>query len=202
MTSREFLAFVRGRCEKHGVEFVAKQTEDVATRGEIKCSGYFDEEKLVLCMDRSPRRWVRALAHEYSHLWQYVHKTKAWVECDDAEDIIDRWIGGEEFPMHKILDCMQRTIACELEAEKKAVTIMKAYKLPVNIDRYIRGANSYLYFYLWAVIRREWYVQANPDAADQVVRTLPNKFQPHYKTISPELMSLFDRYCGKPKRRR
>ena len=68
MDDKEFIKHVKQECKKHNVKCILKNTKTVQLDGSSRCSGYFDEESLVVAMNRPDA--MQILVHEYCHLTQ------------------------------------------------------------------------------------------------------------------------------------
>ncbi len=80
----EFIQFVKDECKKYGVKCSLRNVNYVKLSGNIKCSGWFDETipELVSALNR--KDWIEILAHEYSHLTQWVENIELWKKTNGA----------------------------------------------------------------------------------------------------------------------
>ena len=60
--------------------------------------------------------------------------------------------------MHKYIGY---TRDLELDNEKRAVRMIRKWKLSVDVDKYIKGANAYIHFYNWMGYTRRWSKPTN-----------------------------------------
>lgn len=198
---RDFIKYVRQVCRKHDIELYLGQGSriiypdfDGSNRASSKVMGmgcfveYGDDldgdgnGKLMVATRRPRWQWIGTLAHELCHVMQ-------WLECeptycgtemlsgDDASAVVDDWIGFiKEFDKRTIRRGVQLTIDCELDNEKRAVRMIRKFKLPVDEKRYIQAANSYLFFHQVMFENRTWYNTKMFDPA--VLDHMPDHFLP------------------------
>lgn len=191
MGEAEFIKYVKQECKKHGIKCVLKNTKTVQLDGSSRCSGYFDEESLVVAMNRPDA--LQILVHEYCHLTQWVQQCDIWVLSTkhQSHDKLYRWLAGEE-----IKDIEKAIEICrdlELDNEKRSVKIIKRFNLNIDIDLYIKKANAYIQFYNYLLISRRWCNPKNtPYKNERLVEVMSNKFNMNYNKLSKKLLKIFE----------
>ena len=153
---KEFVNYVKSECKKYGVKCDLRKTKYVKLSGNIKCSGYFDEDTPALVCSMNRPDWIEILAHEFSHLTQWIDQIPLWKKCMVSMPLVDEWLQGDEVPDIKKHLAVSREL--ELDNEKRSVKIIKKFGLDVNIDNYIKKANAYIFFYnrlifIWGCIK-------------------------------------------------
>ena len=83
---------------------------------------------------------------------------------------------------------------CELDCEKRAVKLMKEYNLPIDIKKYIKQANAYVYFYNTMIDTRKWY-KKSPCIVKEILDIMPTKFERSYKSLPNKYLRLVKKYC-------
>jgi hypothetical protein len=153
--AKKFISDVATKCVESGItlKLISDRTVDVDS---IPCSGYFDEDDLVVATKK--KDWLDVLAHESCHLDQFVEKSKYWIKGDEGIKNIEKYLSkNKSITYNKVKKSIIDTILLELDCEIRTVKKIKKYKLNVNIDTYIKQANSYLFSY-WVILRdRRWY---------------------------------------------
>ena len=187
-----FLDHVKKECKSHGIKLdLRKRSGYLRIGGNIKCSGYFDSENKQLVVATKRTDWLDILVHEYAHLTQFADQCDAWVEGASTTDEIDRWLGGEE-----IEDIERHIVACrnlELNNEKRSVEIIKKFDLPIDVERYTKKANGYVYFYTWMLRTRRWSKPGNsPYSNETVIEAMPNEFQEDYENLPDYVVRVFE----------
>ena len=173
-----------------------------------KSIGYFSYNnypEFICAIGNDIDEWFPIFVHEFCHYRQWVEKSKYWnilydnvkVKKVDVSSLMDDWITGKEFSKNKIKEYVKRTLECERDCEKRTVKMIKDFDLPIKIDKYIRGANSYLYFYIYVLKRRVWYKEIPPYKIKKVLELMPNdKILDNHDDISNKIISIFDKYYG------
>ena len=192
MSPQELAFLDHVKKESHGIKLdLRKRSGYLRIGSNIKCSGYFDSENKELVVATKRTDWLDILVHEYAHLTQFVDQCEAWVEGASTTDEIDRWLGGEE-----IEDIERHIVACrnlELDNEKRSVEIIKKFDLPIDVERYTKKANGYVYFYTWMLRTRRWSKPGNsPYSNETVISTMPNEFQEDYKNLPDYVVRVFE----------
>ena len=191
MDDKEFIKHVKQEYKKHNVKCILKNTKTVQLDGSSRCSGYFDEESLVVAMNRPDA--MQILVHEYCHLTQWVDQCEIWVHSTNyqSHDKLYRWLAGED-----IKDIEQAIAICrdiELDNEKRSVKMIKKFNLDIDIDLYIKKANAYIQFYNYLLISRRWCKPSNtPYKNNTLVEAMPIKFNMDYKKLSKKLLKIFE----------
>jgi len=187
---KRFIAFVKRKCKENGIKCELRPVKYLRLSGNIKCSGYFDENegKLVVAMNRVD--WIEILAHEYCHLTQWVEGVDVYKLGSIGCGIVDSWLGGNEVPGIEVWLGFNRDM--ELDNEKRTVALIKKWGLNVDIDLYIKKSNAYVQFYNYIGYTRRWSKPGNsPYLNKRVIDAMPNQFRMNYNKMSKKLYKLF-----------
>ena len=191
MEAQEFIKHVKQECKKHNIKCVLKNTKTVKlTDDNDRCSGYFDEEHLVVAMNRPDA--LQILVHEYCHLTQWVEQCDIWITSvkNESHDKLYRWLAGEEVKGIEKAISICRDL--ELDNEKRAVKMIKYFNLPIDIDIYIKKANAYVQYYNYLLISRKWCSPKNsPYKNDRLVEAMSSKFNMNYNKLTKKLLKAF-----------
>lgn len=186
----EFIQFVKDECKKYGVKCSLRNTKSVKLSSSVKCSGWFDEQvpELVVSMNRTD--WIEILAHEYSHLTQWVDQIPLWKTSEKSLGIVWGWLEGKNH--RKINDHIDVVRDLELDNEKRTVKIIKKFNLNVNLDNYVKKSNAYVQFYNWIKITRRWSDPKNsPYKNVRLLESMPKKFNMNYNVLSSKIEKIF-----------
>lgn len=148
-----FLDYVRGECAHAGVQLVL----DPRARTKEGMLGSFDfENKKLTCCVSNPL-WLGVLAHELSHLHQWVKQTPIWVKSveEDSDSVYEEWMNGKDLSASALNKTIKNIQACEQDAERRALKLIKDYGL-VDPQIYTRSANMYVWKYEFARRHRKW----------------------------------------------
>lgn len=185
-----FIEYVKGECKKYGVKCKLRPTKYVKMDGNVKCSGWFDEEvpELVVAMNRPD--WIEILAHEYGHLTQWRENAPIWKEAVKSLPKVWGWLDGTN--VRNIEKHIGVSRDLELDNEKRAVKIIKKFELKVDLEHYVKKANAYVQFYNWMLKTRKWSKPNNsPYKNKNLVDAMSSKFNMKYDTLTPKLEKIF-----------
>jgi len=177
-----FLNHVKKECEAYEVQLCIRKGKYVVLNKKNQCSGYFDpeegKERLVVASNR--KDFLSILVHEYAHLTQWADNCYEWYNYGESYNLVDEWLGGED--VHNIGRHLKRAMLIELDNEKRSVALIKKFKLPIDIDDYIRKANSYMFFWLYLKYTRSWSKASNsPYNNKTIISKMPKRFLKEYK---------------------
>ena len=188
--TQAFIDHVKRECKKYGIKASLRNTKYVKLSGNIKCSGYFDDDNRMLVCSMNRPDFLEILAHEYCHLTQYIDQIDLWASTTISMPILDSWLSGEE-----VEDIDQHISNCrdlELDNEKRSVSVIKKFKLNIDIDHYIKKANAYVQFYNYMKYSRRWCTpERSPYTNENIILAMPNKFNMDYTKIPQKIKKLF-----------
>jgi hypothetical protein len=185
-----FIKHVKTVCKIYGVKCSLRKSTYVKMDGNVRCSGWFDESapELVVAINRTD--WIEILAHEYSHLTQWVEQVPIWKDAEVSLSKVWEWLDGKT--RKNIAHHISVARDLELDNEKRSVKVIKEFKLGVNIDEYIRKANAYVQFYNWMLITRKWSKPNNSPYKNKILKAaMSNKFNMKYTSLTPRLEKIF-----------
>jgi hypothetical protein len=187
---KRFINWVKKQCKENGIKCDLRKVKYLKLSGNIKCSGYFDEDerKLVVAMNRPD--WLGILVHEYCHLTQWTDGVKVWTKGCEGLNKVEEWLEGKS--VRGIKTALAQSRDLELDNEKRSVALMKKWDLKIDIDDYIRKANAYVMFYNYMYHSRKWSSPDNsPYSNERVISKMSNKFNMRYKQMSERLLKLY-----------
>jgi hypothetical protein len=157
-----------------------------------KCSGYCDHTGLTVAIKKDLKEWILVLIHEDAHLDQLLEESPLWFNEFAETNDIEVWVKNKRTRNNRIDKFFEATIALELDCEKRSVEKIKKYKLPVNVEEYIRKSNAYLFSYMITRINRRWF--EFPYRIPQIYEKMPNKFLnlKDYLNKNHPLLSLYN----------
>lgn len=195
MNNKEkFIDHVKSECKKYGIKCSLRPVKYLKLSGNIKCSGYFDEENRVLACATNKKDWLSILVHEYGHMTQWIDNCKTWKKMEDTSATykVDKWLGGGKVKhVNYHIDIVKNL---ELDNEKRSVKLIKDYGLEkyIDIKDYIKKANAYVQFYNYIKITRKWSSPKNsPYSNEELVAEMPDRFSMKYKSMSKRVYKAF-----------
>jgi hypothetical protein len=189
-TVLNFADFVKKECNSANVKFDLRKSKSIRD-GKFTCAGWFTSDKpaeLVVAMNRADA--LEILVHEYAHMTQWMDGILIWYSAGDSILYVSRWLENRSVADIDYHIGMVRDM--ELDNEMRSVDIIKAWNLPIDIDKYIQKANAYLMFYNWLRVSRRWSRPAkSPYTSKAIVESMSTKFDMNYEKFPPELQELF-----------
>lgn len=187
---KAFIEHVREECKKHKIKLVLRDVSYFRLTDGIRCSGYFDEEERVLAVAMKKDIWLGVLAHEYAHLTQWVDDCEPWKNGCEGLPKVDEWLQGKS--VRGIKKALANSRDLELDNEKRTVRLIKKWKLPIDIDDYVRRANAYVVGYNWLYHSKKWFKPGNsPYDNPTIIKAMPKTFRMDYRKLSDKHFKLF-----------
>jgi hypothetical protein len=189
MTEAEFIDGIKARCKELGVRLYLGKGKTIRC-GSSKVSGYFDDTNRVLAVATGRKDWVEILSHESSHMDQWHEGCDEWKKLGGSCVVFDEWLEGKEMPKHLVRKHAMAILKLELDCERRSIKKLRASGLRIDLDRYIRKANSYLFLYHWLLVTRKWpkkFPYSNP----KIYGLCSNRFLKDYSTPPKRLMEEF-----------
>jgi hypothetical protein len=134
--------------------------------------------------------WIGILAHEYSHLTQWVEQIPLWKQGETSLRYVWEWLEGVDCDDIEYHLNVARDL--ELDNEKRAVNIIQRFDLNVDVEEYIRKANAYVLFYNYMKESRKWCKIKNaPSRNEKLVAAMSPKFNMNYSKLSKKVEKIF-----------
>lgn len=192
-----FVKFVRRECKRHKVKLTLIHEEKLYDDN-MTCGGYFtdDPAELAVATKVIHKDFLSLLAHEYSHMTQWINKSPYFVGYKrfDKWDILDRWINGEDFKKNTVKRSINMVRDCELDCERRTVEVIKEHNLPIDIEEYCQRASAYIYFHNFMRITRKWEYKLIPSDIPGIVNKMPTTLDGDYSKTPRKIMNLFKKY--------
>lgn len=166
----------------------------------VKSSGYFQDEPLrfAVAMNKPECQWLPIFIHQYCHFQQWRQgSNNPFFQGQDQWQIFDKWLDNKIQVNKKDVKKMVIIIRnCELDCQKRVIQKIKQFDLDINIQQYIKTANSYLMFYNAIQQTRKWYIKP-PYQTPQIIETMPEIFLKNYdqKKANSKYLKLVKKYC-------
>jgi len=188
---RAFINHVKGHCKEVGIKCDIRPVKYLVLSGNIRCSGYFCEETMRLVVAGKNKDWLGILTHEYAHLTQWQDKsTNIWQTGSTGVTHLDDWLGGKK--IRSIKKAIEWSRDLELDNEKRTVKLIKKWKLPIDLNDYIKKANAYIQFYNWMRYSKRWSSPGNaPYSNKTIYEAMPANFRMNYKKMSDKYFKLY-----------
>jgi hypothetical protein len=172
----KFLQLVQEDCLRHGVEIVFHPKPEIKLSKKIAVSGYWSDDDKKLNVAIYCDEWLTVLAHEYGHFCQWKENKFVDKATSNAYIDFDEWLEGEiELSKKRLEKTCELIQKCELDCEKRALKLIKEYKLYKDEKLYIQKANSYVLGYQAAKLKRKWFKLA-PSRTNKIFTNMPKTF--------------------------
>ena len=162
---KRFIEWVKKQCKQHGVKCDLRKVKYLKLSGNIKCSGYFDEDSKQLVVAMNNTDWLGIIVHEYCHMTQWLDGVKVWTDGCIGLEKVEEWLSGKS--VRGIKSALAKSRDLELDNEKRSVALIKKWDLKIDIDDYIRKANAYVMFYNYMYHTRKWSAPGNAPYSNQ-----------------------------------
>ncbi len=189
----KFLQDLKAKCKQYNVKLRLANSNSLNI-GMGRSAGYFDYGVLEIAVAKHHKDWLSILVHESCHLDQWVEKPSVWTKTitnnDDA--YVFKWLQGKNIKFIK--NNLDRTREMELDCERRALTKINLYNLPINTEIYVQKANAYVQFYNYLYESRKWSDPKNsPYSNEKIYSQMPTKFREksYYKTLPAKVRKLF-----------
>jgi hypothetical protein len=170
----KLIADISEKCVQNKINFRLEYANQVDT-GNIPCSGFFDEESLVVATKKkNTQDWLDILVHESCHLDQFVEKSPFWFPDELGLHIVENWIKNKKIKLEKAKKAFLNSITLELDCEKRTVKKLKKYKIKFDVDLYTQKANAYLFGYGVSFKKKIW--PSKPYEKFSLYSKMPKKF--------------------------
>lgn len=196
---------IKSECDSNGVVYDFPNTNKVSYPGfeDMKVSGFFDDNPrpiLACAIGKPDEQWAQILIHESCHMDQWIQGSEFWKKIRSgkiySDLVMDKWLSGKEFDVEVVEDSIRNMLALELDCEKRSAQKILKMNLPIDVEKYIKGANSYLYFYPIMLKTRKWCDVA-PYEVDEIMDMMPSEYLDieEYYNFSDDLLEIYKKFC-------
>ena len=187
---KRFIQWVKKQCKQNGVKCDLRNVSYLKLSGNIRCSGYLDEESKQLVVAMNATESIGILVHEYCHMTQWLDGVKVWTDGCIGLEKVEEWLSGKS--VRGIKSALAKSRDLELDNEKRSVVLIKKWGLDIDVDDYIRKANAYIMFYNYMYHSRKWSKPGNaPYSNSNITSKMSNKFNMRYNNMSERLIKLY-----------
>lgn len=159
------------------------------------CSGYFDEEKIIVATKRKKVEWVPVLIHESCHMDQLLEGCPFYKKSEKALYNFDAWTAGEiSLTTKKQIDMIKLIQDMERDCEKRTIRKIKKYNLDIDTDYHAKLANIYLYSYEFMRHHKKWF--SFTPFQKQLAPYVKDKIQNSHKRVPKDLYQKFEEYAN------
>lgn len=164
MTRDQIISEIRRRCRSFDVTFDLRPGQMVQLSPGSKCTGYFDAAdergpRLVCATKLDNQNFLGTLLHEYCHVTQWIENCTIWQEDTywGTKYDTESWLNSGKPCSEGMRKAFAVRRDLEADNERRTVRLIKELKAPVNLEKYIQRANSYVHFYNTMPVTNAWY---------------------------------------------
>jgi len=155
------------------------------------CGGYVNDtpKEFVVATKGSFVTTFGIFIHEYCHFLQWMDKDSIWHNDNGTVNDFFYWLDGSSQKINaKIIHGVQ---LLELDCERRAIDEILKNDLPLNVPRYCKGTNSYLWLYPVLRRTRKW-VKKSPYRVKEIINLVPDTLlhPKEYKTPPKKYVEL------------
>lgn len=194
MNKESFIELVRVHLSCYNMALLITKNKFVRCDG-VDVGGFFAADDGIVAAGKN-KRFLGILAHEYCHFLQWKHEFPGFARFDKHFPAWNSWLNGKRNLNKKDLHIRFLAIRnLELDCERRTVELIRKYKLPVNIEKYIQDANAYMYFYAYIKKHRIW---PNKKIPMTIKNKMPIRFLKKandYNIMPEEFEHLMTKHC-------
>ncbi len=139
--------------------------------------------------------WFPTFIHEYCHYKQWKEDPEAWNKMSDCYDKFGDYMVGD---IPKLAPKHVRQIqATEIDCEQRAIELIKKYKFKIDLDKYIKQSNLYIYTYTYMAKYRKFFIPFEQELLDMMPTT--QYTLEDCKRPNPKLEKLYIKYLNPAK---
>ena len=180
--AKTFLKHVREHLSEYGGKLVFGRGKKINCGDGCRSVGYFSDRPLEIRVAKKSRDPVSTVAHEYAHFLQWLEMPQQIIRADDkASLLVFEWLTNKNnYDNKEIQKAFCRVMVMERDAERRTVELIRRFGLNVDIEKYIRQANCYIYMHWIMQERRSWNYRKgakDPMNSRKLISMMPDTFK-------------------------
>ena len=177
--TKQFVTHVRNHLAEYGFTLHLGRGKKVNSGENWRSEGYFDAGAKCIKVGKGGSQWLETLVHEYAHFLQWLDSSDSLAEREDkAARIVQDYLHAGKGELNPtIVKAFHRVMLFERDAEMRAVKCIQKYKLNIEMSKYIKRANMYIYTHYVNMILRKWILKKSPFHSPKVISEMPATFR-------------------------
>ncbi len=173
--SKDFIHHVRCHLEEYNFKLIFANSYQVNTGAGHRCTGYFDDQRRIIRVAKKSSNWLETLVHEYCHFLDYLESSRSNLEKEEkALALCEDYIKGSISCSPRVHNAFLTVAHMEWKCDRRAVKIIQDWNLPIDIEKYIREANLYVYLYH---LYRKYRTFTAKRPSGRLVNMMPDTFR-------------------------
>lgn len=209
---RKYIAYEIEKAKKAKVEVFFSKRKWVRANDSNKVNGYFDDcfekssktyPRLAMANLDDTSSWLGLLAHESSHMDQWIEAVDCWNYSDPNDpELFDRALTSGKVDPIAFKHCIDKLILLEADCEIRALNKINNFNISIDPKVYAQKANAYIYFYHYIYQYKKWYsIGQEPYNTPSIVSQMPTTLHAKasdYLKITADIMGLYECVYNKP----
>lgn len=160
-----------------------------------RVAGYYSHD-LKSIVIRFEDNYLETLIHEFCHYIQFTKNKRVVRNIDESLILMWQWLNHEiELPKKDVERVIKNVQALELDCERMSVAIIKKYKLDIDLEKYIKSANLYIYFHNYVLRNRMWLKDdMGIDSFTKLLKLMPNDLKGDRTNMNENWYKILDSY--------
>jgi hypothetical protein len=195
--TRKFVNHVRHHLAEYGFTLYLGRGKRVNSGESWRCEGFFDIDTKCIKVGKGGVQWLETLVHEYAHFLQWLDSSDSLVEREDraARLVQDYLHAGKGELNPAIVKAFHSVMLFERDTEMRAVKCIQKYKLDIEMSKYIKRANMYIYSHYVNMFLRKWNFKKSPYRSSKVMSEMPDTFRAKaHKSCPSKIFRLLKAY--------
>lgn len=188
---KKFLSLIEDRLDKLGGELQLIKSKQI--KKNIIAIGEFnatDGTPIIQVAVKNPIEvWLGTLMHECGHLDQWEENAPVWRCFNNIKKDVSE-LFCTEMNLRARSNFCDKIIHLELDADKRAVNLMIKYKIPIEVERYIRHSNLILLKWVYLRNNGKWPDVSKKDESHFISNSI-GKFYRSYKEVPKSVAPMF-----------
>lgn len=149
MTKDEFIGKCINNLLRDGFNITLKQKKKVNGYG-----GFFDYYNKDFSVAMKNECGFEIFVHEYCHYLQWLKDPEGFAKRADNYGTLSQWLKGDN--CNRINQVIKEIISIEHECELMAIDLIQRLGFDVDLNKYRKGTNAYLFSYHYVKKYRVW----------------------------------------------
>jgi len=195
--TKQFVTHVRNHLAEYGFTLYLGRGKRVNSGENWRCEGFFDIDTKCIKVGKGGVQWLETLVHEYAHFLQWLDSSDSLVEREDrAARIVQDYLHAGKGELNPaIVKAFHSVMLFERDTEMRAVKCIQKHKLDIEMSKYIKRANMYIYSHYVNMFLRKWNFKKSPYRSSKVMSEMPDTFRAKaHKSCPRKIFELLEAY--------
>lgn len=172
MTKDEFIKMATEELTMDGFEVVLQNSHSMDG-----CSGWFNHESKEFRVAKKSKNFFETFVHEYCHYLQWKYSPIFWNRSVNGYlTYVNFLFNKRRYTKKHIEQSFADVLSIEHDCESRAIKLIKDFELDVDVEKYAKFANLYLWHYQFTLAFRKWLTK--PLYSKAIIDTMPTEIMP------------------------